>query len=103
MVERVQHQRPVAAICDATIALAYTGLLDDRAHTSNSLAFLQEHVVPYAGAAQYRHEKVVTADGVITAPGTSPVGFALACMRLLHPERTDMLSQLRGMFAGEFV
>ncbi len=27
----------------------------------------------------------------------------LACMRLLHPERTDMLAQLRGMFAGEFV
>lgn len=79
------------------------GLLDERAHNSNALAFLQEHVVPYAGAAHYRHEKVFSADGVITAPGTSPVGFALACMRQLHPERTDTLAQLRGMFAGEFV
>lgn len=26
LVERVQHQRPVAAICGATIALAYAGL-----------------------------------------------------------------------------
>ncbi|ASK93492.1 glutamine amidotransferase [Xanthomonas campestris pv. trichodesmae] len=103
LVERVQQQRPVAAICGATLAFAYAGLLDERAHTSNALAFLQEHVVPYAGAAHYRHEKVVSADGVITAPGTSPVGFALACMRQLHPERTNMLAQLRGMFAGEFV
>ncbi|MCF5924667.1 DJ-1/PfpI family protein, partial [Xanthomonas perforans] len=103
LVERVQQQRPVAAICGATLAFAYAGLLDERAHTSNALAFLQEHVVPYAGAAHYRHEKVVSADGVITAPGTSPVNFALACMRQLHPERTDTLAQLRGMFAGEFV
>ncbi|MBO9786332.1 type 1 glutamine amidotransferase family protein [Xanthomonas phaseoli] len=102
LVERVQQQRPVAAICGATLAFAYAGLLDERAHTSNALAFLQEHVVP-AGAAHYRHEKVVSADGVITAPGTSPVNFALACMRQLHPERTDTLAQLRGMFAGEFV
>ncbi len=103
LIERVQRQRPVAAICGATLAFAYAGLLDERAHTSNALAFLQEHVVPYAGAAHYRHEKVVSADGVITAPGTSPVNFALACMRQLHPERTDTLAQLRGMFAGEFV
>ncbi|WP_115000464.1 type 1 glutamine amidotransferase family protein [Xanthomonas campestris] len=101
--ERVQQQRPIAAICGATIALAYAGLLDERPHTSNSLAFLQEHVVPYAGAAHYRHEKVVSADGMITAPGTSPVGFAVTCMRTLHPERTELLAQLRGMFSGEFV
>lgn len=57
LVERVQQQRPVAAICGATLAFAYAGLLDERAHTSNALAFLQEHVVPYAGAAHYRHER----------------------------------------------
>ncbi|KAB7765190.1 type 1 glutamine amidotransferase family protein [Xanthomonas maliensis] len=101
--ERVQQQRPVAAICGATLALAYTGLLDTRPHTSNSLAFLQEHVLPYAGAEHFRHEKVVSADSVITAPGTSPVGFAVACMRALHPDRPELLAQLRGMFAGEFV
>ncbi|RBD00309.1 glutamine amidotransferase, partial [Xanthomonas oryzae pv. oryzae] len=102
---RVQQQRPVAAICGATLAFAYAGLLDTRPHTSNTLAFLQEQGVPYAGAAHYRHEKVVSADGVITAPGTSPAGFALACMRQrqLHPQRTDTLAQLRSMFAGEFV
>ncbi|RBD51090.1 glutamine amidotransferase [Xanthomonas oryzae pv. oryzae] len=105
LVERVQQQRPVAAICGATLAFAYAGLLDTRPHTSNTLAFLQEQGVPYAGAAHYRHEKVVSADGVITAPGTSPAGFALACMRQrqLHPQRTDTLAQLRSMFAGEFV
>lgn len=103
LVERVQQQRPVAAICGATLAFAYAGLLDERAHTSNALAFF----AGARGAVRRRRalspRKVVSADGVITAPGTSPVNFALACMRQLHPERTDTLAQLRGMFAGEFV
>ncbi|MEE7567530.1 glutamine amidotransferase, partial [Xanthomonas sp. Kuri4-3] len=34
--------------------------------------------------------------------GTSPVGFACACMALLHPERLDDVAQLRATFAGEF-
>lgn len=100
--ERVDAQRPVAAICGATLALAYAGLLDSRPHTSNSLELLQRHAAPYAGALYYRDEKVVSASQVVTAPGTSPVGFACACMALLHPERLDDVAQLRATFAGEF-
>lgn len=58
---------PVAAICGATLALAKRGLLDDRAHTSNSLAFLQGLAENYRGRAHYR-EDVAVADGdLITA------------------------------------
>jgi putative intracellular protease/amidase len=101
--ERIAAGRPVAAICGATLALAYAGLLDAQPHTSNSLAFLNDHVGDiYAGQAQYREEKVVSAGGLITAPGTSPVGFAEACLRQLHPEREEDIARTRAMFAGEF-
>jgi putative intracellular protease/amidase len=100
---RIDAGRAVAAICGATIALAYAGLLDTRAHTSNSEAFLREHVGVYAGSAHYREQKVVRADGLITAPGTSPVSFAVECLRQLHPEREEQIAQMRQMFAAEFV
>ncbi|WJI17021.1 glutamine amidotransferase [Pseudoxanthomonas winnipegensis] len=101
--ERVAAQRPVAAICGASLALAYAGLLDARPHTSNALAFLAERLGPvYAGQAHYREEKVVSADGVVTAPGTSPVSFATACLRLLHPEREDDIASVKAMFTAEF-
>ena len=44
---------PIAAICGATLAVARAGLLDDRAHTSNELAYLQRMVPGYAGADRY--------------------------------------------------
>ncbi len=101
--ERVAAQRPVAAICGATLALAYAGLLDARPHTSNALAFLTERLGPvYAGQAHYCQEKVVSADGVVTAPGTSPVSFATACLRLLHPDREEDIAGVEAMFAAEF-
>jgi putative intracellular protease/amidase len=101
--QRIEAGRAVAAICGATLALAYAGLLDTRPHTSNSEAFLREQVGVYAGAAHYRERKVVSADGLITAPGTSPVSFAAECLRLLHPEREAQIAQMQQMFAAEFV
>ncbi|WP_086667717.1 DJ-1/PfpI family protein [Lentzea kentuckyensis] len=64
--------KPVAAICGATVGLAAEGLLDDVAHTSNFL----EGLGSYGGAALYRDERVVRADGVITAGGASSLEFA---------------------------
>lgn len=100
---RIEAGRPVAAICGATLALAYAGLLDARPHTSNSLGFLQDRVgAVYAGQASYREQSVVSDGLVVTAPGTSPVGFAQACLRLLHPEREDDIARTGAMFATEF-
>ena len=68
---------PVAAICGATLALARTGLLDDREHTSNAPEYLAA-APGYAGAALYREARTVVDRGVITAPATAPVDFARA-------------------------
>jgi putative intracellular protease/amidase len=99
---RLLAGRPVAAICGATLALAHAGLLDERAHTSNSLQFLRDNAPAYAGAAHYRDATVVSEGGLVTAPGTSPVGFACECLRLLHPDKGEAIAQVRAMFAGEF-
>jgi putative intracellular protease/amidase len=67
---------PVAAICGATIAAARAGLLDDRAHTSNERAYLEQHAPEYRGSARYVDELAVRDRGVITASGAAPVDFA---------------------------
>jgi putative intracellular protease/amidase len=67
---------PVAAICGATLALARAGWLDDRAHTSNELAYLQRLVPAYAGAARYVNALAVRDRGLITASGVGPTEFA---------------------------
>lgn len=101
--ERVAAQRAVAAICGGTLAFAYAGLLDTHRHTSNSLAFLREHVGPvYRGETNYRGEKAIRDAGVITAGGSSPVHFATACLHLLHPDQDRAIAQAYAMFAGEF-
>ena len=67
--------KPVAAICAATRALAAAGLLDAVPHTSNGADFL-DGVAGYDGKAHYRDQPdAVSADGIITAPGTAPVSF----------------------------
>lgn len=69
--------KPVAGICDATLALGRLGLLDDRAHTGNYRQQLKEVVPAYRGEALYRDQPQAVSDrGVITASGASPVTFA---------------------------
>lgn len=78
---------PVAAICGATAGLARAGLLDDRVHTSNALAYLKG--TGYAGTDRYDDSAAVTDRGVITAGGMAPVDFAreiLALLRIYEPE-----------------
>ncbi|HEY7049149.1 MAG TPA: DJ-1/PfpI family protein [Jatrophihabitantaceae bacterium] len=67
---------PVAAICGATFGLARDGLLDDRAHTSSALSYLEPS--GYAGAAHYVDEPAVTDGDLITAGPTNPIEFARA-------------------------
>lgn len=70
------HRVPVAAICAATVALARIGALDDRQHTGNGLAWLQQQVPSYAGAGTYVEAPAVRDRGVITARGTAALEFA---------------------------
>ncbi|QWP78812.1 DJ-1/PfpI family protein [Lysobacter sp. K5869] len=100
--ERAARGRAIAGICGGTRALAAAGLLNERAHTSNEPGYL-DAVPGYNGQAHYREQACVSADGIVTAPGTSPVSFAEACLRLVVPERAEGIAQMHGMFAREFV
>jgi len=90
----------VAAICDGTIALARTGLLDDVPHTSNGAGYLDR--TGYAGKRLYRDTpQAVTERGIVTAPGTSPVAFMSAVMRALGAA-DDQLAHYLGLHAAQF-
>ena len=67
---------PIAAICGATLALAHVGFLDDHAHTSNELGYLERMVPEYRGAPHYVDTLAVRDRGLITASGLGPVEFA---------------------------
>jgi putative intracellular protease/amidase len=67
---------PVAAICGATLAVARSGLLNDRRHTSNMPSYLRDHAPEYTGSALYEDSLAVHDRGVITASGLGPVDFA---------------------------
>src|SRR3712207_717318 len=68
--------RPVAAICGATVAMARTGALDDRRHTSNMPSYLRENAPTYRGEEFYVTRPAVRDRGVITATGLGAVDFA---------------------------
>lgn len=99
--ERAARGGAIAGICGGTRALAAAGLLNERAHTSNEPGYL-DAVPGYSGQAHYREQACVSAGGIVTAPGTSPVSFAEACLWLVAPEQADGIAQMRAMFARDF-
>lgn len=72
----VDAERPIAAICAATLALARARVLDDRQHTSNGRDYLSTQIPEYAGASHYLDAAAVRDKHVITATGLAPVDFA---------------------------
>jgi len=72
----VETERPVAAICAATLALGRAGVLDEQRHTSNMRSYLPTHVAEYGGAAHYVEAPAVRDKHVITASGLAPIDFA---------------------------
>ena len=74
--------KTVAGICDATLALAKAGLLDEIAHTSNSAENLPS--TGYRGARHYQDlPAAVVAGKIVTAAGTAPVSFMAGVMETL--------------------
>ncbi|HET7109728.1 MAG TPA: type 1 glutamine amidotransferase family protein [Gemmatimonadales bacterium] len=82
---------PLAAICAATVAIARTGLLRGRRHTSNGRAYLQQHAPGYDGSADYVEAPAVRDRGLITASGLADVEFAAELLNelgvLSEPDR----------------
>jgi len=73
----------VAAICGATTALAQTGLLNTRWHTSNDLAYLKMICPTYTGEEYYKMESAVTDEKLITASGIAPLEFSVHVLKAL--------------------
>lgn len=87
---------PIAAICGATAGLAHAGILDDKPHTSNALAYLQ--ATHYRGAALYQNQPAVTAGNVITANSTAPIEFAYHIFKKLDLYEPPVLEAWYGLF-----
>lgn len=89
----------IAAICDATVAAAKSGLLDKIEHTSNGAGYLDG--TGYGGKAHYRDvQRAVSGHKVVTAAATAPVSFMAEVMRAigLGDENLDFYL---GMLAAE--
>ena len=91
----------LAGICGGTLALARAGLLDTVARTSNSAGLRKQNAAEYAGHGMYRNGPVaVSAESIITAPGTAPVSFTCAVFEAAGLA-AESVSQFRSMLAAE--
>lgn len=94
------RDRLVAGICAAASALGGTGVLNDVAHTGNSLASHKAYPA-YSGENLYRDQpKAVSDGGVITAAGSAPVSFAVEILKHLGLFGPEAEAELQ-VFAAE--
>jgi putative intracellular protease/amidase len=92
------EDRPIAAICAATVAISAIGLLRGRRHTSNGLDYLRSHVSNYAEADNYVDAPAVRDQKLITASGLGDVEFA----REIFEELGVMTAENRELWAQIF-
>ncbi|KAA2244585.1 hypothetical protein F0L74_01005 [Chitinophaga agrisoli] len=90
--QHVQAQKPLAAICDATVFLAHHGFLDQVQHTSNDLQLLKRLVPDYKAENRYVKAPVITDGHIITAAGTSMVEFAQAIYKEMQLDTNEQLA-----------
>jgi putative intracellular protease/amidase len=89
----------VGAICDGTVAAAKTGILDNVAHTSNGVGYLDAS--GYKGKSRYRDVPHAVRDGkIVTGAATMPVTFMAEVMRAVGLA-DDQLEFYLGMHAAE--
>lgn len=81
----------VCAICGATVALASTGLLDNRIHTSNGPGFLDMFAPSYKGQGFYIDEPSVADKNLITASATGGLLWAKQIIEHLDVFKSNTL------------
>jgi putative intracellular protease/amidase len=91
--------RPVAAICAATLSLAYAGILDHHLHTSNGEGFISQYVPEYHGESLYRKVRAVSDGNVITANGLAPFAFAAEIFRTVAPNRVKDIAIYEALYS----
>jgi putative intracellular protease/amidase len=87
----------IAAICGATLALARSGLLNEREHTSNDPDYLQMLCPEYRGRSYYSSKRVVVNDNIISASGLAPLEFSYEVIKkngLMDKETGELWYQL---------
>jgi putative intracellular protease/amidase len=95
-----QQGKVIGVICDATVAAARTGILDDVRHTSNGPGYLD--ATGYKGAKLYQDVPQAVADRkIVTASATAPVSFMAEVMRQVGLA-DDQLDYYVGMHATQF-
>lgn len=89
----------VCAICGATAALANSGLLDTRPHTSNGPGFLEMFSPNYKGQSFYIDEPSVVANNLITAGSTATLLWAKQIIEHLDVFQADTLEAWYAYFS----
>lgn len=89
----------VGAICGATTALANFGLLDERAHTSNGVGFLDMFCPNYNGKNFYVDELSIIDDNLITAGSAGSLLWAKQIIEHLDVFNPDTLSSWYDYFS----
>ena len=90
----------VCAICGATAALANSGLLDTRPHTSNGPGFLEMFSPDYKGQSFYIDEPSVADHNLITAGSTAALLWARQIIEHLDVFQTDTLEAWYAYFSS---
>ena len=75
--------QPVAVICGAVLGLARTGILNEKKHTGNSIAELQQ-AAAYRGEKLYQKQPAFTDGDLITASAIAPLEFAYQIFKKLE-------------------
>ncbi|MCP3967306.1 MAG: glutamine amidotransferase [Lentisphaerae bacterium] len=81
----------VAAICGATFALANSGILDNRKHTSNDLGFLKMICPEYSGEKLYLNQPVAVDANLITSTGLAALDFSYEVFKSTNAMKTETL------------
>lgn len=89
----------VCAICGATAALAGSGLLDNRPHTSNGPGFLEMVAPGYKGQSFYIDQPSVSDHNLITAGSTGGLLWAKQIIERLGVFQADTLKAWYAYFS----
>ncbi|MCQ9303571.1 type 1 glutamine amidotransferase family protein [Mammaliicoccus sciuri] len=81
----------IAAICGAVDALASSGYLDARKHTSNNLEYTKVTCPKYKGEEFFEMKSAVSDENLITASGIAPLEFAREVLKRMDVFDTDTL------------
>lgn len=79
----------IAAICGAVDALANSGYLDTRKHTSNNLEYTKMTCPNYKGEAFFEMNPAVTDENLITASGIAPLEFTREVLKKIDVFEPD--------------